>query len=104
MLTKKKYMKKKSIQIQGLKIACYDNENKKRPLVFIHGNSLSSDTFSNQLSDEYLSSNFRLIAPDIPGHGDSEWAKEPEQVYSHDGLYNFIVEFIETLDLHQAVL
>lgn len=96
-------MKQKSIQINGLQIACYDNEANKRPLVFIHGNSLSSETFSHQFSDDFLSENFRIIAPDIPGHGNSDWAKEPGKVYTHDGLYDFIVNFIKALDLNEAV-
>jgi pimeloyl-ACP methyl ester carboxylesterase len=97
-------MDKKSINIQGLKIAYHDNEVNGRPILFIHGNSLSADTFEKQFTHETLSSKYRLIAPDLPGHGDSEFAPEPENDYSMEGFLGFLVNFIKILDLKEAVL
>lgn len=48
-----------------------DNEaNSDLAVIFIHGNSHSSKTFRHQFSDSSLN-NFRLIALDLPGHGES---------------------------------
>ncbi|MBE0595824.1 MAG: alpha/beta fold hydrolase [Desulfuromonadales bacterium] len=41
-----------------------------RPLVLLHGWSMSSAVFTEAL--EHLSADFRVLAPDLRGHGDSE--------------------------------
>jgi len=41
-----------------------------RPIVLVHGNSCSSRSFELQLAGE-LARSFRVIAIDLPGHGDS---------------------------------
>ena len=84
------------------KIAYSDNKADGQPLVFVHGNSLSSATFKHQLKDQTLSK-YRLIAFDFPGHGDSSQAKEPEKIYSYAGFISVLLEFVDKLNLHEAV-
>lgn len=48
------------------------------PIVFIHGNSFSSRAFERQI-DSPLAKRFRLIAVDLPGHGDSSSVRAPGQ-------------------------
>ena len=40
------------------------------PVLLIHGNSLSREVFRNQLGGA-LSRKYRLVALDLPGHGES---------------------------------
>jgi len=71
-------------------------------VVFIHGNSQSSDGFvpvmKSSLGDQY-----RIIAPDLPGHGDSSWSENPENSYTFEGFADFLVEFAEFLELSGAI-
>ena len=69
----------------------------------VHGNSLSSDTFEFQFSDKQLNQNYRLIAPDLPGHGDSGRADKPEDVYTIQAFFGLIVDFIRAMNIKEAV-
>lgn len=61
--------KSRTISIHGLDIAYWD-EGHGLPLVFIHGNSLSKRVFTRQF-DNQLAERYRLLAIDLPGHGES---------------------------------
>ena len=90
------------ISITNQKIAYFDDKADGQPLVFVHGNSLSSATFKHQLKDQTLNK-YRLIALDLPGHGDSSQAEEPEKTYSIPGFISVLLEFVNKLNLHNAV-
>ena len=90
------------ITINNQKIAYSDNKADGQPLVFVHGNSLSSATFTHQLNDQILNK-YRLIALDLPGHGNSLQAEEPEKTYSIPGFISVLLEFVDKLNLHEAV-
>lgn len=90
------------ISINNQKIAYSDNKADGQPLVFVHGNSLSSATFKHQLKDQTLNK-YRLIAFDFPGHGDSSQAEDPEKTYSYAGFISVLLEFVDRLNLHDAV-
>lgn len=52
-------------------VATYEGGNPDgQPLFFLHGNSLAADTFGRQWWDPALQ-RFRLVAMDLPGHGQS---------------------------------
>lgn len=55
------------------------------PLLLLHGSGSSKDVFSRQFDSAPLE-RFRLIAPDLPGHGQSADASDPEAVYTVSGL------------------
>jgi pimeloyl-ACP methyl ester carboxylesterase len=78
----------------GRKIAVYDTQKKNVPAIFfLHGNSLSAGVFENQFNDKELNA-FRLIAIDLPGHGQSDKAANPAEGYSITGLtktINFLI-------------
>lgn len=96
-------MKTKFIKIDGQKIAFYESRKNGKEVVFIHGNSLSSHTFSKQFEDPRLNLHYRLIALDLPGHGLSPKANEPEKTYSLPGFISILLEFVDKLKLHDAV-
>jgi pimeloyl-ACP methyl ester carboxylesterase len=50
-------------------------------LLFIHGNSSCGSVFEHQFSSP-LAARYRLLAMDLPGHGESPDALDPEKSYS----------------------
>ena len=60
---------KKRVRVNGLEMA-YIDEGEGDPIVFLHGNTVSSYLWRNVMP--YLEGKGRLIAPDLIGMGDSE--------------------------------
>ncbi len=66
------------------------------PILFIHGNSSCKEVFRNQVRGE-IGSTFHCIAMDLPGHGNSGNAKNPEQTYTMRGYADVALEVMEAL-------
>ena len=90
------------LQVGQQTIAAYESEGTGRPIVLIHGNSSSSRVWSKQLEGS-LGRKYRLIAIDLPGHGDSAPAPDPEKDYSAAGYSACIAAIARQLDLKNAV-
>ena len=74
------------------------------PLLMIHGNSTSGEVFRNQLGGA-IGAKHRCIAFDLPGHGDSEDAKDPDRTYWMEGYAAAAVELMQSLGINRyAVL
>lgn len=73
---------------------------KKRPVIFIHGNSLSSATFRNQ-SEKLV---MPVITIDLPGHGRSEPPIDPISTYSLPGYTEVINSFLNQLNIQDFIL
>lgn len=97
-------MNKKNLEINGCKIAYYENESTGPAILFLHGNSLAAETFKNQFENQHLYENYHLIAPDLPGHGESGKATDPDDDYTLSGFVAFIVDFMKALDVRDAIL
>ena len=69
------------------------------PVVLIHGLTLSSSMWKPQI--EYLSNSFRLIIPDLRGHGKST---VPEHGYTIHDYASDIVQLISQLNLKKVHL
>ena len=63
-------MEKKFVEVSGIRLAYLDSGGSGPAIVLVHGNSSSSRTFEQQL-DSPLATEFRMLAVDLPGHGDS---------------------------------
>ena len=63
-------------------------------ILFIHGNGVSSQTFVNQFPAKELKE-YTLFAVDLPGHGDSQRAENPTEVYSLKAMGKIVAEFIK---------
>lgn len=90
------------LQVGQQSIAGYESAGTGRPIVLIHGNSSSSRVWSEQL-DGPLGKKYRLIAIDLPGHGDSAPAPNPEKDYSAAGYSACIAAVARQLELENAV-
>jgi pimeloyl-ACP methyl ester carboxylesterase len=74
------------IEIDNIKIAYIEkNPDAATTIFFIHGNSVSKTCWRKQCGSELLSS-YRLIALDLPGHGDSQPALNKNVGYTLKGL------------------
>jgi pimeloyl-ACP methyl ester carboxylesterase len=65
--------------------------DKPHAIIFIHGNSHSKMSFLNQLNDQKFSQ-YRLIAIDLPGHGDSDTLAGYTLIQMADTLANLIFD------------
>ena len=94
---------KKFVKIGNLNIAYFErHQNSDITILFIHGNSFSSDYFLHQLESDLLK-DYRLIAVDLPGHGDSSRARELS-TYTLPGYADVINRFVHVLDLKEIIL
>lgn len=84
-------------------LAHIDRPGKEIPIVFLHGSGFSKDVFNHQMESEILGKH-RLIALDLPGHGDSLNAEAPEQTYSYGGFAKSVLEFIKTKKLDKCIV
>lgn len=80
-----------------------ENASNGMSIIFLHGNSLSSETFTSQFNSPLLGQ-FRLIGIDFPGHGMSEPSLNSEADYSMKGLARLTSEVITNLKLDRCVL
>ncbi|MCW5714602.1 MAG: alpha/beta hydrolase [Bauldia sp.] len=73
------------------------------PVVLIHGNSCSKDVFSAQL-ESAAGDAYRMIAFDLPGHGESSDPTDPQRTYSMNGLADMTMEVLQALGVDRAVV
>lgn len=85
------------------KIAVRSSAGTGMPVLLIHGNSSSSAVFRHQLEGK-LGQTYQLIAPDLPGHGDSEDAINPERSYCMEGYADAMAEVLHLLNIERAAV
>jgi pimeloyl-ACP methyl ester carboxylesterase len=69
----------------------------------IHGNSSSGEIFRNQFEGE-IGRAHSLIALDLPGHGASSDARDPERTYSMPGYADAMVETLKSIGIERAIV
>ena len=80
------------------KISVLDSRGNGRPVLFVHGNSFCKEIFSKQFSCDFLKK-YRFIAIDLPGHGQSDKAADPEKTYCFEGYSAVVKEIVQKLEL-----
>jgi len=73
------------------------------PLLLIHGNSSSSLIF-RPITESKIPSARRVLALDLPGHGESSNAKDPEHTYTMPGYAKAAVEVLQQLKINEVVV
>jgi len=94
---------KKKIKIGSLELSYLENNIDGLPILFIHGNSLDADLFAKQFTDPGLE-NYRLIAIDMPGHGNSQRSENPEKDYSVGRYIHILNEFLHQKKIQEVLL
>lgn len=96
-------MQQKHLQIGGNSIAVYESEGRGAAILLIHGRSVDAQTFRNQLVGDF-GANHRVVAFDLPGHGDSSPAVHPAEVYNAPGYARIVAELADRLELSSPVV
>lgn len=73
------------------------------PVLLIHGNSSCRGVFQLQMDSE-LTERHRLIAFDLPGHGQSDNAPDPMRSYTLPGLADAVSELMSCLKISSFVV
>jgi pimeloyl-ACP methyl ester carboxylesterase len=71
-------------------------------VLLLHGNSGHKEVFARQV--EELSPRYRVVVPDLLGHGGSEDAAEPGRDYTLAGHAGYLAELVTTLELGPMVV
>lgn len=87
-------MTDRMVETSGATLAVSESGSDGPPVLLIHGNSSCKEVFRNQMQGE-LGRRHRMIAFDLPGHGASSDAREPETVYTIPGYAALAVELME---------
>jgi len=91
-------MKPLSQYIDQDKISYCDQGESDATVILLHGNSLAAESFKAQFTDTELSP-MRLLAIDLPGHGHSSPAADPEHTYNLFTFRDIVIEIIQKLNI-----
>ncbi len=73
------------------------------PVLLIHGNSFCRGVFRNQMQGQ-MAAKHRFIACDLPGHGQSSAAIDPQRSYTLPALADAAVEVLDKLGIAEAIV
>lgn len=90
---------KKKLKISKEEIAYLETGNGNETLVLVHGNMSSSIHYAPII--EKLASNYKIIAPDLRGFGDSSYNNRFDSLHE---LANDLIEFLDSLKVKNAYL
>lgn len=92
------------VECRQARIALSDTQGSGFPVLLLHGNSNARNVFFRQFQSP-LAERFRLIAVDLPGHGQSGNARDPETAYSIPGFADIVTEILDHLAIdHLAIV
>ena len=84
-------------------VSVADTGGKGFPLLMLHGSGASSAVFDRQFASP-LGEIYRLVALDLPGHGQSSDARHPEQTYSINGMADAVLNALDALGVSAPVV
>ena len=91
------------VEVGGLKLHVQDfGTNGKPQMLCVHGSAAHAHWFDFVASG--LNDDFHVLAPDLRGHGDSEWDRSGEPEYHYDRYAADLHELTEKLDLRDFIL
>ena len=73
------------------------------PLVLLHGSG-SAGTVFDRLMGGPLADRYRMIVPDLPGHGASDDAERPAETYTLPGLARSVSEALDRLGVGRCMI
>jgi len=88
----------KQVTIKGIHLSYYES-GVGYSLLFLHGGRLRAQTFGKTLHE--ISKNYHVIAPDIPGYGNSS---TPKELWSFKEYAEFFIVFIEYLKIKEIII
>lgn len=105
--TERHRVKQSSVKIDGQRITCLesspDRSGQGEPaVIFVHGNSSSARTWLPVMRGDF-GRRFRCVALDLPGHGQSEPARDQAD-YSLPGYAAVLTAFVQELGVSDAIV
>lgn len=91
------------LTIDGMRIAAHQSAGSGPAALLVHGNSASGMVFQKQL-DGPLGARHRLVAIDLPGHGQSDDAPDPAAAYTLPGFARVVAAAASALGLERSVI
>ncbi|MCC2613263.1 alpha/beta fold hydrolase [Neorhizobium petrolearium] len=85
------------------RIRISDTQGAGLPLLFLHGSSSSRKVFERQY-DPRLLEKTRILALDLPGHGESDDAADPDIAYTMTGLVETVEDVLGKLGIHRLAV
>jgi pimeloyl-ACP methyl ester carboxylesterase len=85
------------------RIAVADTGGPDAAVLMIHGNSACKEVFTRQFESP-LAQRFRLVAFDLPGHGASEDASDPQSTYSIPGYADVALELLAEMGIERVAI
>lgn len=91
------------VEVDGLKLHVQDYGTSGKPqMLCVHGSAAHAHWFDFVASG--LNDQHHVLAPDLRGHGDSEWDRSAQPQYNYDRYAADLHELCEKLDLHDFIL
>lgn len=92
-----------TIRTQAGVIRISESDGRGLPILLIHGSGASRAVFARQFASP-LSRSHRLLALDLPGHGESSDATDPAEDYTIPALARTVGEVLVARDIERAVV
>ncbi len=77
--------------------------NGQKTLVFVHGNSSCKEAFAAQMA-KFAAGEYSVLAFDLPGHGSSANATNPEKTYNMPSYAQLCAELIKALGIKEHII
>ena len=90
---------KHHLVVNGLRIH-YLEQGQGTPLILLHGTAIDSAHLSYGPSISVFAQHFRVIAPDWPGYGESEYPRRALSIQDYVDLLKGLVEQLKLKDFH----
>lgn len=91
----------RTVRVRDTDIRLTESNGSGLPVVMIHGSGSNRQIFDKQLHSS-LADRFRLVAMDLPGHGESGDAANPAADYTLPGLAAGVADVLAALDIRRA--
>ncbi len=89
-------MNHRIVETSACDVAIVESAGDGPAVLFLHGNSSCKEVFRNQLQGE-IGQTWRCVAMDLPGHGRSSDAVDPEKTYNMPGYADTALEMMSAL-------
>ncbi|NGO55852.1 alpha/beta fold hydrolase [Allomesorhizobium camelthorni] len=93
----------KTIHTRHAEIRLSETSGRSLPIVMLHGSGSARQVFAKQLSGP-LAEIHRMIAIDLPGHGESGDALDPSSAYTISGLAAAVGDVLDELGIGRAIV
>jgi pimeloyl-ACP methyl ester carboxylesterase len=80
-----------------------DNDPTKPLILLLHGNSFCSEIWKHVFASD-LANTHRIVAFDLPGHGESSDATDPERTYNMPGYADVALQVLRQIDASGSLI